>query len=199
MRVGFIGIGTMGVGISANIKKAGHDMIVHDARRQAAEKICAAGARWADTPKQVAAESEIVFTSLPGPPQFEAVVKGDNGLLAGMQKGQPLFDLSTNSPTVIRAVDELLPVPRQRMDCSGQSRSRRDYDLGISRRTSNRKIRSRTDRLFGERVAVNDAGDCQQQPTDSHDARLSRPIGVQEMMSWTTRPATSVRRKLRPA
>src|SRR5579883_227737 len=107
MRVGFIGIGTMGVGISANIKKAGHEMVVHDARRQAAEKICAAGAKWADSPKQVAAESEIVFTSLPGPPQFEAVVKGDKGLLAGMQKGQPLFDLSTNSPTLIRATEPL--------------------------------------------------------------------------------------------
>jgi len=105
MRVGFIGIGTMGVGISANIKKAGHEMVVHDARRQAAEKICAAGAKWADSPKEVAAQSEIVFTSLPGPPQFEAVVKGEKGLLAGMQKGQPLFDLSTNSPNLIRGIE----------------------------------------------------------------------------------------------
>jgi 3-hydroxyisobutyrate dehydrogenase len=105
MRVGFIGIGTMGVGISANIKKAGHEMIVHDARRQATEKICAAGAKWADTPKEVAALSEIVCTSLPGPPQFEAVVKGDNGLLAGIQRGQPLFDLSTNSPNLIRGLE----------------------------------------------------------------------------------------------
>ena len=107
MRVGFIGIGTMGVGISANMRKAGFDMVVHDARRQAAEKICAAGATWADSPKEVAAQSEIVFTSLPGPPQFDAVIKGENGLLAGMQKGQPLFDLSTNSPTVIRGVEPL--------------------------------------------------------------------------------------------
>jgi len=105
MRVGFIGIGTMGVGISANIKKAGHEMVVHDARRQAAEKICAAGAKWADSPKEVAAQSEIVFTSLPGPPQFEAVIKGEKGLLAGMQKGQPLFDLSTNSPNLIRGIE----------------------------------------------------------------------------------------------
>lgn len=105
MRVGFVGIGTMGTGISANIKKAGHEMVVHDARRQAAEKICAAGAKWADSPKQVAAESEIVFTSLPGPPQFESVIKGEKGLLAGMQKGQPLFDLSTNSPNLIRALE----------------------------------------------------------------------------------------------
>ena len=101
MRVGFIGLGTMGSGISANMGKAGHEMVVHDARRQAAEKICAAGAEWADSPKAVAQATEIVFTSLPGPREFEAVVRGDNGLLAGMQRGQPLFDLSTNSPARI--------------------------------------------------------------------------------------------------
>ena len=107
MRVGFIGLGLMGSGISANLEKAGHKMVVHDARREAAEKICAAGAEWAGSPKEVAAATEIVFTSLPGPPQFEAVVKGENGLLAGMQRGQPLFDFSTNSPTVVRAIAPL--------------------------------------------------------------------------------------------
>lgn len=107
MRVGFIGLGLMGSGISANLKKAGHQMVVHDARREAAEKICAAGAEWAASPKEVAAATEVVFTSLPGPPQFEAVVKGENGLLAGMQRGQPLFDFSTNSPTVVRALAPL--------------------------------------------------------------------------------------------
>ena len=107
MRVGFIGLGTMGSGISANMRKAGHEMVVHDARRQAAEKICAAGAEWADTPKVVAEATEVVFTSLPGPREFEAVVRGDNGLLAGMQRGQPLFDLSTNSPTVMRSLEPL--------------------------------------------------------------------------------------------
>lgn len=107
MRVGFIGLGLMGSGISANLKKAGHQMVVHDARREAAEKICAAGAEWAGSPREVAAATEIVFTSLPGPPQFETVVKGDNGLLAGMQRGQPLFDFSTNSPTVVRAIAPL--------------------------------------------------------------------------------------------
>ena len=107
MRVGFIGLGTMGSGISANIRKAGHEMVVHDARRQAAEKICAAGAEWADSPKAVAEATEVVFTSLPGPREFEAVVRGDNGLLAGMQRGQPLFDLSTNSPTLMRSLEPL--------------------------------------------------------------------------------------------
>ena len=107
MRVGFIGLGTMGSGISANMQKAGHQMVVHDARRASAEKICAAGAEWVDSPKAVAEATEIVFTSLPGPKEFESVVKGDNGLLAGMSKGQPLFDLTTNSPTVVRAIEPM--------------------------------------------------------------------------------------------
>jgi 3-hydroxyisobutyrate dehydrogenase len=107
MRVGFIGLGLMGSGISANLNKAGHEMVVHDVRRAAAEKVCAAGAEWADTPKAVAAATEIVFTSLPGPREFEAVVRGDNGLLAGMSRGQPLFDFSTNSPTLMRSLAPL--------------------------------------------------------------------------------------------
>jgi 3-hydroxyisobutyrate dehydrogenase-like beta-hydroxyacid dehydrogenase len=71
MKVGFIGLGMMGSGISANLQKAGHAMVVHDARRAAADKIVAAGAEWAASPKAVAEASEIVFTSLPGPPEFE--------------------------------------------------------------------------------------------------------------------------------
>jgi 3-hydroxyisobutyrate dehydrogenase len=102
MRVGFIGLGMMGSGMTANLNKAGHQLVVHDARRQAAEKICAAGAEWAASPRDVAASSEVVFTSLPGPPEFETVCTGKNGLLEGMARGQALFDLSTNSPTVIR-------------------------------------------------------------------------------------------------
>jgi 3-hydroxyisobutyrate dehydrogenase-like beta-hydroxyacid dehydrogenase len=107
MRVGFIGLGMMGSGISANLRKAGHDMVVHDMSREAAEKIITAGAEWADSPKEVAAATEVVFTSLPGPPEFEAVATGKNGLLDGIQRGQPLFDFSTNSPTVMRRLAPL--------------------------------------------------------------------------------------------
>jgi 3-hydroxyisobutyrate dehydrogenase-like beta-hydroxyacid dehydrogenase len=102
MKVGFIGLGLMGSGISANLRKAGHAMVVHDARRAAADPIVAAGAEWAGSPREVAEATEVVFTSLPGPPEFEAVVTGKDGLIAGMQRGQPLFDFSTNSPTLIR-------------------------------------------------------------------------------------------------
>ena len=81
MKIGFIGLGMMGSGMAANLQKAGHELVVHDLRRAAAEPYLAAGAIWADTPRAVAEASEVVFTSLPGPPEVEAVALGENGLL----------------------------------------------------------------------------------------------------------------------
>ena len=104
MQVGFIGVGTMGASMAANLQKAGHRLVVHDARRAAAEPHLAAGAQWAETPARAAAEAEIVFTSLPGPPEVEAVALGPDGLLAAMRPGSAYFDLSTNSPSLVRRI-----------------------------------------------------------------------------------------------
>src|ERR1700674_238710 len=104
MKIGFIGLGMMGSGMAANLQKAGHDLVVHDLRRAAAEPYLAKGAVWADTPRQVAEATEVVFTSLPGPPEVEAVALGADGLLPAMRKGTAFFDLSTNSPTVVRRI-----------------------------------------------------------------------------------------------
>ena len=102
MRVGFIGLGTMGASMASNAQQRFHDFVVHDVRREAAAPHLAAGARWADTPRQVAELSDVVFTSLPGPPEVEQVATGAGGLLEGMTAGKTLFDLSTNSPNLIR-------------------------------------------------------------------------------------------------
>ena len=104
MQIGFIGLGTMGASMAANAQKAGHQLVVTDLRRQAATRHLAAGAIWADTPEAVAAQAEVVFTSLPGPPEVEAVALGPNGLLAGMRPGAGWFDLSTNSPNTMRKI-----------------------------------------------------------------------------------------------
>lgn len=97
MQLGFIGLGLMGASLAANLQKAGHKLTVHDARRAAADAHVKSGAVWAETPRAVAEASEVVFTSLPGPPQVEAVALGADGLLAGMKRGHAYFDLSTNS------------------------------------------------------------------------------------------------------
>jgi 3-hydroxyisobutyrate dehydrogenase-like beta-hydroxyacid dehydrogenase len=104
MRVGFIGLGTMGASMASNVQKAGHALVVHDVRPEAAAPHLAAGATWAPTPRQAAQASEVVLTSLPGPAEVEAVALGDHGLLSGLGPGQAYFDLSTNSPTVVRRI-----------------------------------------------------------------------------------------------
>jgi 3-hydroxyisobutyrate dehydrogenase len=104
MKVGFIGLGTMGASMASNLQKAGYDLVVNDTRPDAAKPHVAAGAEWVDTPRAVGEAAEVVFSSLPGPVEVEAVARGENGLMSGMKKGGAFFDLSTNSPTVVRAI-----------------------------------------------------------------------------------------------
>ncbi len=104
MRVGFIGLGTMGAGMVGNLQKAQHKLVVHDLRRAAAAPFEEVGAEWAGSPRAVAEQSDVVFTSLPGPPEMEAVALGEQGLIAGMRPESAWFDLTTNSPTLVRRV-----------------------------------------------------------------------------------------------
>src|SRR2546426_2152494 len=107
MKVGFIGLGTMGSGMALNTLKGGHELVVHDINRDAAAPHLEAGATWADTPRAVVEASEVVFTSLPGPPEVEAVALGANGLLHGIRPGKVYFDLSTDSPTLVRRIHDV--------------------------------------------------------------------------------------------
>jgi 3-hydroxyisobutyrate dehydrogenase len=102
MKIGFIGVGTMGAFMASNLQSAGHALIVNDVRKDAAAPHLAAGAIWAGTPREVAKDAEVIFTSLPGPPEVEAVSLGADGLLSGMNRGAAFFDLSTNSPGLVR-------------------------------------------------------------------------------------------------
>ncbi|HEY1849403.1 MAG TPA: NAD(P)-dependent oxidoreductase [Candidatus Binataceae bacterium] len=106
MRVGFIGLGNMGGPMALNMIKAGHSLIVNDIRRSMAEAHLAGGAQWADTPAAVAAKSELILTSLPGPKEVDAVALGANGILSGITQGSVYADLSTNSPSVIRRIHD---------------------------------------------------------------------------------------------
>ena len=104
MKVGFIGLGTMGAPIALNAMKGGHELIVHDIRREAGEAHVKEGAEWAASPREVAAASDVIFTSLPGPKEVEAVALGPDGLLSALEPGKVYFDLTTNSPTLIRKI-----------------------------------------------------------------------------------------------
>ena len=107
MKVGFIGLGTMGASMASNLQAAGHELWVNDVRREVAKPHVDAGAQWKDTPREVAEAVEVVFTSLPGPVEVEAVALGADGLISGMRKGAAYFDLSTNSPALVRRLHAL--------------------------------------------------------------------------------------------
>ena len=107
MNVGFIGCGNMGNPMASNLINAGHQLTVHDLRREAATNLLEMGAVWANNPKDVVSGNEVVFTSLPVPRDVEAVVMGENGILEGSGPNTIYMDLSTNSPTTIRRIHDL--------------------------------------------------------------------------------------------
>ncbi len=104
MRVGVIGLGNMGGPMALNLMKAGHTLVVHDVRRQAAAPHLERGAKWAEGPTALARESELILTSLPGPQEVEAVALGAHGIIHGAVPGSVYADLSTGSPTVMRRI-----------------------------------------------------------------------------------------------
>ncbi len=106
MKAGFIGLGTMGASMAANLQKGiqkdGHTVLVFDVRRDSAVSHVRNGAVWAESPAAMAAECDIIFSSLPGPVEFEAVSYGETGLLSTIRPATAYFDLTTNAPTTVR-------------------------------------------------------------------------------------------------
>ena len=106
MKAGFIGVGNMGNPMAANLIRAGHQLTVHDLRRETAINLLEMGAQWADSPREAVPGNEVVFTSLPVPRDVEAVVLGEKGTLEGTADGSIFVDLSTNSPAMVRRLHQ---------------------------------------------------------------------------------------------
>ena len=106
MSVGFIGLGRMGQGMARNLLKAGVDLIVFDRSAEAISAIVSAGAKPAASVADIASRVEVLFTSLPGPPEVEEVLLGGDGVLTNMRRGLALFELSTISLTLARRLHE---------------------------------------------------------------------------------------------
>jgi 3-hydroxyisobutyrate dehydrogenase len=96
MRLGFIGVGSLGYHLAGSLLRAGFTLTVSDLNKAAAQGLIDAGAAWAPTAKDVAAASDSVFTCLPSPAAVRAVVAGPDGVLAGLKTGGTWIDMSTN-------------------------------------------------------------------------------------------------------
>lgn len=103
--VGFIGLGNMGSGMAGNIQKADYPMVVYDLRAEVSQGFVERGARLGASPAEVARNSDVIFTSLPGPKEVEAVALGAQGVLEGIRPGCVYVDLSTSMPTLIRNIE----------------------------------------------------------------------------------------------
>ncbi len=92
----------MGTAMARNLVRAGHELIVHNRTRTKAEQLAKDGAKISDAPREVAEKSDIIITMVPGPPEVEEVVAGEDGMLEGAREGCLIVDMSTSSPVLAR-------------------------------------------------------------------------------------------------
>jgi len=104
LRVGYIGLGLMGKSIARNILKAGFPVVVHNRSQAAVDELVAEGAVAANSPKEVAAQVDVIFTNLPDSPDVEKVVLAKNGIIEGARAGLILIDNSTIKPATARMI-----------------------------------------------------------------------------------------------
>ncbi len=105
--IGFIGLGNMGSGMTANLQKNGYQLMVNDIDTQAAAHLLPGGAVWCESPAVVAARSDIVITMLPTPRHVSEVIFGRGGVLEGIPDGGTWIDMSTSVPDVTNQVRDL--------------------------------------------------------------------------------------------
>lgn len=102
MKVGFIGLGTMGKNAAANIRRKGFEMVVHDIRPEAAEPLLAMGARRGESPADVLVLCDVVVTMVFGPKEVAEVMRGPQGFLSVPCTGKIWIDMTTSSPFLMR-------------------------------------------------------------------------------------------------
>jgi 3-hydroxyisobutyrate dehydrogenase len=105
-RVGWIGTGVMGLSMCGHVIDAGYSVTVHNRTRERAEPLVEKGASWADTPREVAAASDVVCSIVGYPADVREVILGEEGALAGAAEGSVLVDLTTSEPSLAVEIAE---------------------------------------------------------------------------------------------
>ena len=104
MKIGFVGLGAMGMGIVPRLIAGGHAVTGWNRTRAKAAPLIKLGMHWADSPRDVARESEIVFSIVTDATAVRSVALGDQGIIAGLGKGGVYLDMSTIAPDASRAI-----------------------------------------------------------------------------------------------
>jgi len=101
-RLGWVGTGVMGASMCANLMKAGYELCVHSRTPTKAQPLLDTGAKWADTPAEVAEQSDVIFTMLGFPSDVMDVLIGEASVLHGCQPGKVIVDMTTSEPTLAK-------------------------------------------------------------------------------------------------
>jgi len=118
MRIGFIGLGNVGGKLAGSILRNGLDLMVRDLERSAAQHLLDAGASWADSPKQMAEQCDVVITCLPSPAASAHVLEDEDGLLAGFGPGKIWMEMSTTDEAEVKRLGEKVrAVGAEPVDC----------------------------------------------------------------------------------
>ena len=105
MKLGYIGMGTMGLPMAANLLAAGHDLTIQNRTASRADSLVESGAQWAETPVELAGAVDVTMLCLATPAVCEEVLLGPNGVIAAMPKGSLLIDFSSNGPDTAERCD----------------------------------------------------------------------------------------------
>ena len=106
--IGFIGLGIMGKRMALNLLKAGYSMTIRSGSEETRSEFASTGVHVARTPAEVAAESDVIITMLPGSPEVEEVILGEHGVIDAVREGSVCIDTSSIDPvTSVRIASEL--------------------------------------------------------------------------------------------
>lgn len=103
-KIGWIGAGVMGSSMCGHLLKAGYRVAVHSRTRSKAQPLLDRGAQWAESPRAVAAESDVLFTMVGFPQDVRTVYFDETGILAGARAGTILIDMTTTQPSLSREI-----------------------------------------------------------------------------------------------
>lgn len=102
--IGYIGLGVMGAPMATNLLQAGYRVVVHDLRPEAAAPHLDAGGVWAQTPRELAAQCDVVFSCLPSLEAIEHVVCGADGVCAGLRPDSVFLEMSTSTSELVQRI-----------------------------------------------------------------------------------------------
>ncbi len=108
MKVGFIGLGNVGGKLAGSLLRNGFDTTVRDLDKAAAQKFLDAGAGWADSPRELAEQCDLVITCLPSPKICAAVMDEPDGVLAGLGEGKIWAEMSTTDVEEVKRLAALV-------------------------------------------------------------------------------------------